>query len=134
MAGGERFGAGVGGRMLAKKYTILYTKRKSTMIATMFAVCAVGGNNRDRGAGGVVADGNVSLIVNGRRILTPTGTSVAAAMMQAGVPCRFSVGGEARAALCGMGICMECRVTVNGVPHRRGCLLPCAEGMEVESW
>ena len=104
------------------------------MIATMFAVCAVGGNNRDRGAGGVVADGNVSLIVNGRRILTPTGTSVAAAMMQAGVPCRFSVGGEARAALCGMGICMECRVTVNGVPHRRGCLLPCAEGMEVESW
>jgi succinate dehydrogenase/fumarate reductase-like Fe-S protein len=30
-----------------------------------------------------------------------------------------------------MGICMECRVTVNGVPHRRSCMLACAPGMEV---
>jgi hypothetical protein len=30
-----------------------------------------------------------------------------------------------------MGICMECRVTVDGVPHQRSCLLLCDAGMEV---
>ena len=59
------------------------------------------------------------------------GASVAAAVMLAGEPCRFSVSGEARGPLCGMGICMECRATVDGVPHRRTCQLACAEGMEV---
>lgn len=80
-----------------------------------------------------MAGGNISLIVNGKPIEVPAGTSVAAAVMMAGDPCRFSVYGEARAPLCGMGICMECRVTVNGVPHRRSCQLQCADGMEVQS-
>jgi sarcosine oxidase subunit alpha len=56
---------------------------------------------------------------------------VAAAVVMAGEPCRFSVSGEARGPLCGMGICMECRATVNGVPHRRTCQMTCAPGMEV---
>jgi sarcosine oxidase subunit alpha len=56
---------------------------------------------------------------------------VAAAVMMAGEPCRFSVSGEARGPLCGMGICMECRATVNGVAHMRTCLLVCAAGMDV---
>jgi D-hydroxyproline dehydrogenase subunit gamma len=30
-----------------------------------------------------------------------------------------------------MGICMECRATVNGVPHRRTCQMICDAGMEV---
>jgi sarcosine oxidase subunit alpha len=30
-----------------------------------------------------------------------------------------------------MGICMECRATVNGVPHSRSCKLTCAPGMTV---
>ena len=75
----------------------------------------------------------VSLTVNGKEMQVAAGTSVAAAMMMASEPCRFSVEGEARAPLCGMGICMECRVTVNGVPHRRSCQLICAAGMEVVS-
>jgi hypothetical protein len=32
-----------------------------------------------------------------------------------------------------MGICMECRVTVNGVSHRRSCQMICVAGMEVVS-
>jgi len=59
------------------------------------------------------------------------GTSVAAAMMMAGEPCRFSVSGQARGPLCGMGICMECRATVDGVPHQRTCQLVCSSGMDV---
>jgi sarcosine oxidase subunit alpha len=75
----------------------------------------------------------ISITINGRPIRIAAGTSVAAAVMMADEPCRFSVSGEARAPLCGMGICMECRVTVNGVPHQRSCMLLCAPGMEVVS-
>lgn len=75
----------------------------------------------------------VSITVNGKPVRVAAGTSVAAAVMMAGEPCRFSVTGEARAPLCGMGICMECRVTVNGVLHQRSCLLLCESGMEVVS-
>jgi aerobic-type carbon monoxide dehydrogenase small subunit (CoxS/CutS family) len=73
----------------------------------------------------------VPITVNGKQIVVDAGTSVAAAVMMAGEPCRFSVSGQARGPLCGMGICMECRVTVDGVPHQRSCLLLCDAGMEV---
>ena len=75
----------------------------------------------------------VSITLNGKPARVAAGTNMAAALMMAGEPCRFSVTGEARAPLCGMGICMECRVTVNGVPHQRSCLLLCESGMEVVS-
>ncbi len=73
------------------------------------------------------------ITVNSKSVHVKAGTTVAAAVMMAGEPCRFSVSGEARGPLCGMGICMECRVTVNGLPHQRACLLACAPGMEVVS-
>jgi len=72
-----------------------------------------------------------SISVNGKKLQAPYGSSVAAVMVMAQEPCRFSVSGEPRAPLCGMGICMECRATVNGVPHLRTCQLACAPGMEV---
>jgi hypothetical protein len=72
-----------------------------------------------------------SITVNGRQVRASTGCSVAAAIFMAGEPCRFSVSGEPRGPLCGMGICMECRATVNGVPQRRTCQMTCAAGMEV---
>jgi len=46
---------------------------------------------------------------------------------------RRSVTGEPRGPLCGMGICFECRVTIDGVPHSRSCQTPCADGMEVRT-
>jgi D-hydroxyproline dehydrogenase subunit gamma len=76
-------------------------------------------------------NGQIPIMINGKRMLVRKGTSVAAAVMMAGEPCRHSVHGEPRAALCGMGICMECRMTINGVPHRRACQQFCAPGMEV---
>ena len=42
------------------------------------------------------------------------GTVVSAALLTAGIPCRRSATGQLRTALCGMGICFECRATVNG--------------------
>jgi sarcosine oxidase subunit alpha len=52
-------------------------------------------------------------------------------MIMANEPSRFSVGGDARAPFCGMGICMECRATVNGVLQMRICQMLCSQGMEV---
>ena len=74
----------------------------------------------------------LSLRVNGRSVSVAEGTSVAAAIVIAGVTAfRRSVSGEPRGPLCGMGICFECRATVDGVPQRRTCQLGVREGMEV---
>lgn len=69
--------------------------------------------------------------VNGKDVPVFEHVSVAAAMMVANEPCRISVHGEPRSPLCGMGVCMECRATVNGVRHRRTCQMLCSAGMEV---
>lgn len=65
---------------------------------------------------------------------TSPGTTVAAAMLNAGITSfRSSVTGEPRAPLCGMGICFECRVKIDGVPNIRSCMEPVQEGMEIET-
>jgi len=64
----------------------------------------------------------------------PSGTVVAAAVAIAGESrFRRSVSGEARGPLCGMGTCMECRVTIDGRPHCRSCQTLCAQGMIVQT-
>ena len=74
----------------------------------------------------------VRLMINGSEVRVPVGTVVAAAIAIAGVHrYRRSVAGEARAPLCGMGICFECRTTIDGQPHRLSCQTVCAEGMRV---
>ena len=75
----------------------------------------------------------VSLSINGRSLRVPAGASVAAGLAQAGVPTRRSVRGQPRAPLCGMGVCFECRVRVDGQAHVRACLTTVREGMEVET-
>ena len=72
------------------------------------------------------------IMVDGRAVAVPEGTTVAAAILLAGLSTfRRSVRGEARGPLCGMGICFECRATVNGHPHRRTCQTACRDGMDV---
>lgn len=72
--------------------------------------------------------------VNGREVSVPPGAMVSAAVSAAGISLyRRSVTGEPRGPLCGMGICFECRVTINGREHCRSCQIPCAEGMEVRT-
>jgi sarcosine oxidase subunit alpha len=76
----------------------------------------------------------VEILIDGRPCTVASGTTVAAAMMNAGVSAfRTSVNGEPRGPLCGMGICFECRVTVDGSPHRRACLIACTTGMRVDT-
>jgi len=76
----------------------------------------------------------VHLRIDGKSVSVQPGTLVAAAIAQSGVnKFRRSVRGEPRGPLCGMGICMECRVTINGLAHCRSCYVVCEEGMEVQT-
>jgi sarcosine oxidase subunit alpha len=76
----------------------------------------------------------VTLVLNGRPIRVRAGITVAAALAQAGMTAiRASVRGEPRSVLCGMGICYECRATIDGTPHRRTCMMQVADGMRVET-
>lgn len=77
---------------------------------------------------------SVNVRLNGADVEVPAGTVVAAAIARAGLGAsRTSVGGAPRTALCGMGICQECRVTINGRAHERGCLRLCETDMEIET-
>ena len=59
---------------------------------------------------------------------------VSAAISRAGVTTfRRSLTGEARGPLCGMGVCFECRATVNGEEHCRSCQTLCEDGMDVRT-
>lgn len=73
----------------------------------------------------------ISLTVNGAAITVAPDTTVAAAVVLAGAATRISVSGEPRGPLCGMGVCFECRVTIDGIPHQRSCQILCAPGLAV---
>ena len=75
----------------------------------------------------------VMVTVNGAPVSVPSGATVAVALAIAGQACRTSVTGEPRGPLCGMGICFECRVAINGRPHCRSCQILCETGMEVRT-
>ena len=76
----------------------------------------------------------ITLSVDGVSVTVPRGAMISAAVAAAGVSAfRKSVTGEPRGPLCGMGICFECRVTVNGRAHVRSCQVPCEAGMEVQT-
>lgn len=42
-----------------------------------------------------------------------------------------TIGDQARAPYCLMGVCFECLAEVDGVPNRQGCLVPVSEGMRI---
>jgi len=76
----------------------------------------------------------VQIVVDGRPLSVAPDVTVAAALLNAGVAAfRESAAGEPRAPLCGMGICYECRVAIDGVGHRRACLVVVADGMDVRT-
>ncbi len=75
----------------------------------------------------------VQIVVNGIPRQVPAGISVAAALAQQPPgTTRTSVAGEPRAPLCGMGVCHECRVRIQG-RIRLACQTVCADGMAIDT-
>jgi predicted molibdopterin-dependent oxidoreductase YjgC len=74
----------------------------------------------------------ITVLVNGRAVSVPEGSMASAAVALAGLSAyRKSVHSQPRGPLCGMGICFECRVTIDGQPHCRSCQTVCRPGMEI---
>ncbi|NUA26711.1 (2Fe-2S)-binding protein [Cupriavidus basilensis] len=74
----------------------------------------------------------MNVLLDGRALRVPAGTTVAAAMAYSDRPfTRRACGGEPRAPFCGMGICQECRMTIDG-RRRLACQTTCRDGMVLE--
>jgi aerobic-type carbon monoxide dehydrogenase small subunit (CoxS/CutS family) len=72
---------------------------------------------------------------NGESFRGIAGQSIAAALMAEGVrelrKTRFEK--EPRLIFCGIGICFDCVVVVNGVANQRACLVEITDGATIES-
>ena len=76
---------------------------------------------------------DITIYIDQRAVRVKAGISVAAALAIAGDGItRYSVSGMPRAPLCGMGVCHECRTTINGVAHQLACQTPCIDGLCIE--
>ncbi|MEI8131049.1 MAG: (2Fe-2S)-binding protein [Leptolinea sp.] len=77
----------------------------------------------------------VIINVDGNPVDAYEGETVAAALLSAGISVfRLSHNHkQPRGVYCGMGICYECLVTINGVHAQRACVTSVAEGMQIET-
>jgi aerobic-type carbon monoxide dehydrogenase small subunit (CoxS/CutS family) len=76
----------------------------------------------------------IGIRINDQRFEVPAGISVAAALFRVNQwSFRTSVKGQPRAGLCGMGVCFECRVTVDGIAHTKSCQMAVREGMSIQT-
>lgn len=72
--------------------------------------------------------------VDGRPVAARPGMTVAAALLAAGRRTwRRTAQGAPRGLFCGMGVCFDCLLTVDGAPNVRACVTPVAPGMRVET-
>ncbi|GAA3096794.1 hypothetical protein GCM10010449_20310 [Streptomyces rectiviolaceus] len=72
---------------------------------------------------------------DGREIPALPGQTVAAALWSAGITAWRTTrrGGEPRGVFCGIGVCFDCLVEVNGRSNQRACLTPAAPGDEIRT-
>ena len=85
--------------------------------------------------GPVRSASTVEFQFDGQPIVAVPGQSIGAALIAAGRRSwrRTRFAGEPRGVFCGIGICFDCLVTVNGTPNRRACLVPAAAGDQVST-
>jgi predicted molibdopterin-dependent oxidoreductase YjgC len=70
--------------------------------------------------------------INGRTIQVRAGQTLAAALIAAGTTTfRQTPTHEPRGLFCGMGVCFECLVTVDGISDQRACMTLVQPGMKV---
>ena len=73
------------------------------------------------------------ILINGNPYEIEEGVSLLVVLLNNGHSTqRLSMSGANRCGICGMGICFECRVTVDGKVVR-ACQTACREGMEVST-
>lgn len=85
--------------------------------------------------GAVTRGPEVEIIVDGHQVRAHEGESVAAALLAAGRRALRTTDrrGEPRGLYCGIGVCFDCVMTLDGRPGVRTCQTPVRDGMRVDS-
>ena len=78
---------------------------------------------------------NIEFTFNGEKIDAITGQSVAAALLAANQrtlrKTRFN--NNERGVFCGIGVCFDCLVVIDGITNQRACLIEAKPGMKVQT-
>ena len=75
---------------------------------------------------------DATLDVDGARVVARAGDTLAAALVDVGLlTCRLAGDGDPRGVYCGMGVCHECVMLVDGTPART-CMTQVRDGMHIE--
>ena len=76
----------------------------------------------------------VRVCIDGEMVDARGSMTVVAAMVSAGkMYSGRSVNGARRFALCGMGVCQECRINLDGREHSLACQVYCRSGMVIST-
>ena len=76
----------------------------------------------------------VTITVDGQPVRAFAGESVATVLLTLGRrDFRHTKHGAPRGLFCGMGVCFDCLVTVDGVENVRACVTPVSEGMVIST-
>ena len=88
-----------------------------------------------RVSGSVIRGPRFEINVDGEKVEAFGGETIAAALVAAGRMTlrRTTKKGDARGVYCGIGVCQECRMVVNGKPNTRVCQTPATPGCKVET-
>ncbi len=82
-----------------------------------------------------LSEHQITVIVDGQPLTAARGQTVAAMLMTHNrrIFRRTAKENKPRGLFCGMGICFDCLLTVNGIPNVRACVTPVTEGMTIET-
>ena len=78
---------------------------------------------------------SIEVTIDGRKALAYEGELVSTVLTAQGVSifARKHATGRPSGVYCGMGVCYECLVTINGVGSQRACQTFAADGMSIET-
>ena len=109
--------------------------RLSSVPQTAAAQCHQGASSDQRNSlrcvGAIRRGRSVRVTLNGEELLAYEGETVAAALLACGRRAlRWTRrSGTPRGLFCGMGVCFDCLVEIDGRPNMQACLTPVTEGM-----
>lgn len=74
----------------------------------------------------------MTVLLEGRPVTAYDGETAATVLLAEGhAGTRRTVHGEPRGVYCGMGVCFDCLVVVDGVPNTRACIVLVQDGMQL---
>jgi predicted molibdopterin-dependent oxidoreductase YjgC len=74
----------------------------------------------------------LEVLIEGRPVTAYPGETVATVLLAAGhLAMRTTLDGSPRGVFCGMGVCFDCLVVVDGVPNTRACMTWVRDGLDV---